>query len=295
MKATALVSQYSMVSPFQRYKAHLLYPAITGSHEPPGIYDVSSTSLFSFCRSICDTGGSLVHGVVNPVAGFRLERVQAVVHSLGRIVGYEDDLSRSSSSRLTGLPYFNAPIWDQLDKSQLHVLDALRSHFLERPPGQDPRSVNMFHSFHGCRREHVENICRNGIVAVKATDAGYFGSGCYSTLNVEYAARYARGEFDSPPTQRPSPDGCYPVIMFACFVGMAYPVTPIDYGNVAGIVAGSSDFFGRPLKPGFDCHVACVNQSSGFQAVSRADCQYVEVVIEQKIQMLPVAVLWFQR
>jgi hypothetical protein len=59
---------------------------------------------------------------------------------------------------------------------------------------------------------------------------------------------------------------------------MAYPVTRSDYGNVPGTELGYSDFFGRPLKRGFDCHVICVNETAGFQAVSRPDCHYVEVV-----------------
>jgi hypothetical protein len=109
--------------------------------------------------------------------------------------------------------------------------------------------------------------------------------------------RYIKGDFDkpeSPPRTRPA-DGRYPVIMFSCCVGLAYPITPdTDYGNVEGIPEGFCDYYGRPLKRQFDCHVACVNQGSGFQAVGREQCQYVEVVIADESQMLPVAVLWFE-
>jgi hypothetical protein len=259
------------------------------------MYDMPNTSaLYAYCDAICETGGSWVHGVINPVAKYRLCSVQAVAHAPGRYFGYEDELRRTSNNRLTGFQFFNFAI-RQLEKSQLHVLDSLRSQFQERAAGTDPRCANTFYTFHGCRREHVENICRNGIVATRATDAGYFGSGCYSTLNIEYAARYSRGDFDDPPAPRPTPDGRYPVIMFACFVSMAYPVTPVDYGHVAGTEEGYSDFFGRPLKNGFDCHVICVNEGSGFQAVERSECQYVEIVIDQQNRMLPVAVLWFER
>jgi hypothetical protein len=46
---------------------------------------------------------------------------------------------------------------------------------------------------------------------------------------------------------------------------------------------------------GFDSHVVCVNESSSeFQAVGRKQCQYVEVVVAEEAQMLPVAVLWFE-
>jgi hypothetical protein len=79
---------------------------------------------------------------------------------------------------------------------------------------------------------------------------------------------------------------------------MAYPITrEEDYGHVRLPTdpPNCSDYYGRPLKGGFDCHVVCVNQSHGFQAVNRDACQYVEIVIEQESQMLPIAVLWFER
>jgi hypothetical protein len=80
--------------------------------------------------------------------------------------------------------------------------------------------------------------------------------------------------------------------MFAASVSMAYPITPdIDYE----VPNGCSDFFGRPLKRGFDCHVVCVNQATGWQAVNRDMCQYVENFILKESQMLPIAVLWFER
>jgi hypothetical protein len=136
----------------------------------------------------------------------------------------------------------------------------------------------------------VASPWENDIVATQATDAGYIGSGCYAALNVEYAVRYARGDFDDPPRVRQTPNGRYPVIMFACAVGIAYPVTPKNYGNVDGVPMGFSDFFARPLKQGFDCHVICVNESTGYQAVNRPDCQYVEIVMAES-QMLPVPCL----
>jgi hypothetical protein len=296
-QAAALFAEFTRVSPFRRFRPYLLSPGIAVDGDRPGVQDAPTTSsLFSMCQSMCATGGHYILGIPSPVQPFRLSSVQAVTHGAGRIAGYEDRLQRMFNNRKTGLPYFNFPVRDQLDKDQLHVLDSLRSQFQERAPGTDPRGANTFYSFHGCRVEHVQNVCENGIVATQATDAGYFGSGCYSTLNVEYAARYARGDFDDPSAApRTAVNNCYPVIMFACAVSMAYPVTQLDYGNVPRMPMGRSDFFGGALKPGFDCHVICVNETAGFQAVGRRDCEYVEVVIAQESQMLPVAVLWFER
>jgi hypothetical protein len=174
-----------------------------------------------------------------------------------------------------------------LNAPQLDVLAVLRELFQKRESGAEVRGVNTFYSFHGTRPETVAHICSNGLVAVRSTDAGFFGSGCYSTLNIEYALEYASGDHFGE--RKPDP---YPVIMFACSVGMAYPLTRgVDYAPEGN---GSSKYFGKPLKPGFDCHVVCVNAAVGYQAVDRENCEYVEVVIDQESQMLPVAVLWFE-
>jgi hypothetical protein len=242
---------------------------------------------------MCETGGSWNQGIINPVARFKLRAVEAITHSPARYIGYDDLLKRTSALRKTGMSLLN-PANSQLTRSQLCVLDALRSQFHERPPGTDPRCVNTFYSFLGCKWDYVESICLHDVVNARAKDAGFFGSGFYTSLNIEYAARYAKGQFDPTGEPRATRDGCVPVIMFACFVSMAYPITRADYRVVDGVVSGSCDYYGQPLKTGYDAHVICVNEASGFQAVERTECQYVEVVIEQKSQVLPVAVLWLE-
>jgi hypothetical protein len=113
----------------------------------------------------------------------------------------------------------------------------------------------------------------------------------------EYAARYAAGDFDMH--HRPPPaDGRYPVVMFAASVGMAYPVTPaVDYASEYGFPVGHSNYFGRPLRSGFDLHCVCVSQHAhvSWEAVTRDRCEYMELVMSQKIDLLPIAVLWFER
>jgi hypothetical protein len=226
-----------------------------------------------------------------------LSSVQAVVHNDAYYSGYISKQERLYNLRQGGGEYFNFATRTRLTLEQLLVLSTLRDKFQERAPDAHPKSVNTFYCFHGPRPENVESICRNGMVATASLDSGFFGCGCYSTLNIEYAAKCARGDYDPPESRRPpAPDGRYPVIMFAASVSMAYPITPdIDYGHAPEVPYGCSDLFGRPLKRGFDCHVVCVNQSTGWQAVNRDMCQYVEIVIEQESQMLPIAVLWFER
>jgi hypothetical protein len=241
--------------------------------------------LHHYCSRLCKTGGNWRDGI-RAIAGFHLVSVQAVVHPVEYNVSYESRQKMMGNRRQVGRAHFNFET-ASFDAHQLQVLSVLRENFQEREPGTDPRAVNTFYSFHGTSTDAVEDICSNGLVAVRNTDAGFFGSGCYSTLNIEYALGYASGDLAG--YRKPGP---YPVIMFACSVAMAYPVTrAVDYlpaGN------GLSDYFGKPLRPGFDCHVACVNAASDYQAVNRDQCGYVEVVIDQESQMLPVAVLWFQ-
>jgi hypothetical protein len=277
--------------PFQRFNPQLLSPDVLPTTLGPGRHDVSpESSLYRYCKLLCQSGGTCNNGA-SPVAGFRLAAVQAVLHGNDDYIAYTARQGKLSSLRQNGGSHFNFFMTRDFNAAQLQVLSALREQFQERPPNTGARAVNTFYCYHGTKAEHVDSICTYGMVATRSMDAGYFGSGCYSTLNIEYALRYAKGEFDAAPRAPPT-DGRYPVIMFAASVSMAYPVTPdVDYSNG---VHSPSDFFGRPLQRGFDCHVVCVNQSNGFQAVSRQECQYVEVVIDQESQMLPIAVLWFE-
>jgi hypothetical protein len=260
------------------------------------IDETSILPLFPFCRALCTNGGNWFPSP-SPVAGFKLVAVEAIAHSADYYTAFRVKQTRMSAQRQMGGAYFNFATMSGLNAQQHLVLSALRQQFHERAPGTPSHAPHTFYSFHGPRRENLESMCSTGTVATRGLDAGYFGSGCYSTLNIEYAVRYIKGDFDkpeSPPRTRPA-DGKYPVIMFSCCVGLAYPITPdTDYGNVEGIPEGFCDYYGRPLKRQFDCHVACVNQGSGFQAVGREHCQYVEVVIADESQMLPVAVLWFE-
>lgn len=283
--------------PFRRYRPHCFVRGVVPAGSASGQYDVAPNSpLFVHLRQLCDTGGSWTH-FQRPVAGFRLARVQAVVAPTFLVTGFTMQQERMNSQRATGGVHFNFKTAQSFDAEQLRVLNTLRDAFQERAPGSGDRTVNTVHCFHGSRREHVESICNNGLVAVGGTDAGFFGMGCYTTLNIEYAARYAYGDFDEDEQgrrtgPRSSPDRMYPVIMMAATVGMAYPITrEADYEEWEQ----HSKFFGKPLKRGFDAHVACVSELVAYQATKREQCQYVELVIEQQAQLLPMAVLWLEK
>lgn len=291
------------VCPFRRYRAHEFMPGIIPSGEGFGLHHVAdASSLFQFCRSLCRTGGSWLQRQRAVNGDFRLVGVQAVrssAHLVNMYIGSQAVMNQRRQAPTAGGGAHFSHDNETFSDEQYRALSLLRNQFHEKPPGTSNLSVNTVYCFHGPRVENLEAVCETGLSAVRVTDAGYFGSGCYTTLNIEYALHYAYGLYDTEfftRGPRPSAGGRYPVIMFAATVGMAYPVTrTVDYGHVPGTPPGFSDFFGRGLKPSFDCHVVCVNERSSFQAVPRAECEYVELVIAQESQLLPVAVLWFER
>lgn len=282
-----------------RYRPHVYSPGVLPRDRiaSPCVVELPSTSsLFTFARQLTLTGGAWCFGAHREVAGFRLAKVNAVICAEYLVTEYTARQARMNALRATGGAYFNQR---DLNAEQLRILNTLRSMFHERAPGpaSTDRTVNTVYCYHGPRRENLLSICSNGMVAVGGLDAGYFGVGCYTTLNIEYAARYAYGDFDVdasgfPLGPRASEDGLYPIIMFAATVGLAYPVTrEVDYTPGEA----RSQLFGKPFKRGFDAHVACVSQMVGYQAVGRDQCEYVELVFEQQAQLLPLAVLWFEK
>jgi hypothetical protein len=300
---------------------HLFVPGIISPSAGQGLHSVSRVSpLHQQCKQLCSEGGryNFSEREYFPVYGFKLVEVQAIVTSSYNFTGYCARQEKLTQLRKGKTKIFNADT-DTFTLEQKGVLSMLRSRFHERVPGTKSRASNTFYCYHGPQRENLEKVCLNGFVATKGMDAGYFGSGCYATLNIEYALRYVFGDFDESHgwSRRGRPaDGRYPVILFAAATGMAYPITrEVDYPSpsaadeavavspVSSVSSSSASpahntmqckYFGKGLKSGFDCHVICVNQHSGFQAVSKKECQYVEVVLDQEFSLLPLAVLWFE-
>ena len=176
---------------------------------------------------------------------------------------------------------------------QNHILSALRDRYHELPESVRRHYVRTFNCFHGCS----EAVCGGGLVNLSGLeDPGFFGAGVYATLNLEYAARYAAGEFSTDPARRVPPGVEFPVVMLAACVGSAYPITPaVDYTHTNTRNRDKCNYFGETLERGYDCHVACVSADANWEAVNYAESQYVEVVFVQETQVLPVAVFWLSR
>jgi hypothetical protein len=291
-----LQSSSPATSAFQQHRPHALSPGIVPSNPAPphgSLVPVAPDSpLFQLSRALCRTRGSFIP-VPSPVAGFELVRVDAVFNHRDHLGAYETRQRVLAGLREDGHAAFN-PETESFSAAKMHVLFSLMSCLQERKPDADPLSPHTLYVFHGPRIEHLASVCKNGIVALRGTDVGFFGLGCYTTLNVEYAAKYARGDYDRGALRGRSDDGCVPVVMLAASVGVAYPVTPDEDYPTPPRADRHSKWFGQGLKSGFDCHVACVNQRQRFEAVQRPDCQYMELVVDQQSQLLPVAVLWLR-
>jgi hypothetical protein len=243
--------------------------------------------LTNLCRALFRTRGSF-YPVPTGVANFELVRADAVVNSDDRIRVFELQQEQQRRRRInggaaSGVEAHNFP------PAKLHVLLSLMGFFQERKPDADPRAPHIMYVFHGPNLEDLASVCEKGI----ETGTGRFGLGRYATLNIEYAAKSARGDYgDLSEAGDRAADGCFPVVMLAASVGMAYPVTPDDDYPVPARADGHSKWIGKGLKPGFDCHIACVSEASGREAVNRKECQYMELVAGEESQLLPVAVLW---
>jgi hypothetical protein len=224
------------------------------------------------------------------VADFTLEQVEIIYSEVSSL---ETRMRRLQQLRNQGGDLFN-PASGAFTAEQLQSLIAFRDRFLSRSSSADPKTPNLVNVFHGTRISRLQSVV-NGLVAVRSTDAGFFGLGCYTTTSIEYAARYAVGEFNPNANDfAPRADGCYPVVWCVAAVGVCYPLTrETDYSKKRvhdGMQV--SDYFGSGLNPGFDCHCVAVNESAGFQAVPRNMMQYMEIVFDQEVQVLPIAVLW---
>merc|ERR1712232_727394 len=105
-----------------------------------------------------------------------------------------------------------------------------------------------------------------------------------------YACRYAIGEFGGGPVLTSGS-----VLLSILSIGLAYPVDRLtDYPRAARADAHSV-LFGQPLKTseGFDAHVAAISEGNFEAADNPASAPYVEIVVEQESQLLPIAIVDF--
>lgn len=212
--------------------------------------------------------------------------------------GFEDRLTRLQHLRADGTGAWS-PSSQQPTPEKSATLACLRSNFIPRSAwSAGPDSPDLINVFHGTKAANLQSIIK-GIVAVRSTDRGFFGYGVYATTHVEYAAKYARGDFNAtglPLNEARPEDGAFPVLWCVAAVGLCYPLTrEADYTmKKKHDGCDVSDCFGEPLKSGHDCHCVAVNSAASYQVVPVQEMEYMEMVFDQEIQVLPIAVLWMK-
>jgi hypothetical protein len=281
------------IDPTKPYVVVLGDPAPPQPAAPPCTRPTLTTSpLHVHVEMLTRTRGAFSKGCYRPIAGFTLVGVDVVVPTAAQVVVFEERLRVLSERRKNPGGAFNPEKLRVVEKQEvLHLVHDLCCPPL---PGSQRNSARVVHTFHGTRVGLVQALIASGLASLGTTDEGFFGAAIYTTPNMDYAAAYARGDFDTPTKTvragRPS-DGAYPVLLLACAVGLVYPITrPDDYAKRTD---GYSDYFGAPMRGPYDCHAACVDDDT-YQAVPVRDAQYVELAVQQESSLIPLAVLWMK-
>jgi len=163
-------------------------------------------------------------------------------------------------------------------------------------------------TLHGCPLEVYLSILDKGPLALHRGDGGYFGKGVYTTPSLEYAARYATGELatitpsvtPAPVSPTDPPQGCYPVLLCAAGISMAYAITKgeTDYpkGSKVSKFYSTKGTPSKGLQVGAETHVVPVSEGLFFQAAQDARCaDYFELVHERNELVLPMGVVWVKK
>jgi hypothetical protein len=260
--------------------------------------------LFAFVADLEQRRGRYSDGLTceNPMSGFRVQCIELVPPSDDRKAVHRDQLRTLQRRRQTNLSQIlQAEEAVRTSASRARVIRVLKQLFLRG--GGIGRESNVVLTFHGTGVGHVDIILETGLLALRGEDEGFFGLGCYTTPSMEYAAQYACGDLVANAERNPydGPDdrllGCWPIIMFAAAVGLAYPVVRDDYVDEHGAPRPMSRFYGRPLFNGaVESHVAAVAENDRYQVPHDLDeAEYLELVSHNANSLLPIGVLWVKR
>ncbi len=125
-------------------------------------------------------------------------------------------------------------------------------------------------AWHGCPADHVRHVLRDGPRSLRFTDGGFFASGSYAALELDYASRYA--------LLKPAENGDCTVILFAVFLSAAYVITHRDYHpddtSTPHHLKGFSKFYSPDpqhavaLMPRYDAHFIPVKRFGKVHPVS---------------------------
>jgi hypothetical protein len=172
------------------------------------------------------------------------------------------------------------------------VVNQLLEHALKRVELNTFEAPKVLLCAHCTRRSSALAICENGFANLAKLDEGYVGAGIYLTPDFDYAvSEYAR--YYIPEGKNNSDFTSDPVTVLLCWVvfSNALPVHDLELE-------------GKPIQPGYDAHVAIVDQGNQCHPVAdnkRCDLAsaagrslFFEVVVNDMAQILPVAIVDLQ-
>jgi len=267
------------------------------------LFDISTVASGELFRSI--------HQQFEPLSqkGYQITRIE-FIRNKTLMTRFNEKVNSLEFSRNDNLAC-NRTIPGINDNEKVPILNHFKQLFLPSPL----RLSNIVTMWHGCSPEACQSICKGGAKDLRKTDGGYFGGGIYLTPDLNYAALYA----NNPNTE-------YNILLCQVVVGLTYPVSratdyeendpskpwsiskfhsayPIPEEAITRSLEGDGTELREALKKrydkallaGFDSHFICVSSNAGYQAVKLEDVEFFELVVKEEAQVLPFAVLYYDR
>jgi hypothetical protein len=264
--------------------------------------------------------------VPDPVAGYKLIRIEAVIIPEEVRSSYEKKRFKMCSSASTDTAWqsgahLEATVPHDYMVQQINILRLLEMHYHEDSSVNSNRSVcsDTFACFGYSSCPHGENSCRQQICEPFEYCGAWDVAGYYATINIEFAIQQSERKLHSArPLKTPTtnPDGgptstLVPIVMYRACVSNAWPVPPtqattrITSDSTVSLTSSlpsyhvkNSMIFDESINAvNYDCIAACVNrQSKNYkEPVKPEACQYLQLIFKEASQLMPVAILWFQK
>ena len=155
------------------------------------------------------------------------------------------------------------------DKDKMNVMKHYEENVLTLLDCNKSLEVPLIPTVHGTSLEVASNIVLNGMATLSNLDAGFFGSGIYTSTSVCYCLPYAIGK------RNPA------IIISYINMGNVYPITESHLGD--------KSFLGSALKSGFNSHFILTTKDGNVYDGTGEICN--EIVVNQSSQILPAYIV----
>jgi len=169
------------------------------------------------------------------------------------------------------LAFMNSDLELQIDDMMLIKNDTLIDQF-KKKIATNPSSVKL--CFHGTAETNVTAIVKSGFILKQILDAGWYGTGYYSTTYPEYAAQYAP---------------------FHNLVEVGKPFSLIVCYVYTGVVKEIDTQLSGDIAPNFDSHHVKVSPPLFKPTTPKDTVIYDEYVVRESSQILPFYIIRLKR